>query len=77
MSNQGMPELIHHFIDNEKQLEDFGEDIFRVANDKFDFKWPKTDRGYRKALWAVIGNNPLLELVPTCNKCKCKSYSFN
>ena len=78
MSNQTIPDLIHQFINSEKQLEDCGEDIFWAANYKFNFEWINGPAGYRAALWAVIGDNPLLKLVPKDNvddldKCEFKS----
>jgi hypothetical protein len=71
-----MPQIFFDFCDHEEQLDIIGQDIFDIANDKFNLNWPNTKRGYRKALWAVIGDNPTLELVPTCNECKFKSYSL-
>jgi hypothetical protein len=62
-----MPQIFFDFCDNEKQLDIIGRDIFDKANDKFNCNWPKTTRGYRKALWAVIGDNPPLKLVPKDN----------
>ena len=71
-----MPQIFFDFCDHEEQLDILGEDIFNVANNKFNLNWPPTKRGYRKALWAVIGDENTLELVPTRNEGKFKSYSL-
>jgi hypothetical protein len=65
-----MPIKFFEFCDKEKLLDYVGEEIYKVVNTKFNLGWPATTRGYRVALWAVIGDRPSIRLEATTEEGK-------